>query len=92
MWATRGLLKAFSLEGYHCGFLQVIFSFILCVYFRLACILVESGKAKSVLRLEGSCLGVDSIGQNMSSHLNEETKHVFTIVLTVNGYEKCVLC
>ena len=85
------LFKAFSLPGCHCGFLHVIFSFILCVYFRFACIPVESGKAKSVLRLEGSCLGVDSIGQNMSSHLNEETKHVFTVV-TVNGYEKCVLC
>lgn len=53
---------------------------------------VESGQTKSVLRLEGNCLGVNSVGQNMTSHLNEETKCVFTILIMVNGHEKCVLC
>lgn len=53
---------------------------------------MESGKAKSMLRLEGSCLGVNSIRQNMRGHLNEETKGVFTVLITVNGCEKCVLC
>lgn len=66
--------------------------FTLCVYLRFAEVAVESGKEKSVLGLEGSYLGADSIGQNMLSHLNEETKHVFTVVITVNDYEKCVLC
>lgn len=53
---------------------------------------MESGKTKPVLRLEGSCLGFNSLGQNMTGHLNEETKCVFPVLITVNGYEKCILC
>lgn len=53
---------------------------------------MEFWKEKSVLRLESTYLGADSIRQNMLSRLNKETKHIFAVVITVNGYEKCVLC
>lgn len=51
-----------------------------------------SEKAKSVLRFQDTCLGVDSSGQRMSNHLNEKMKHVFTVVLTVSDYERYDLC
>lgn len=47
-----------------------------------------SERAKSVLRFQDTCLGVDSSGQRMSNHLNEKMKHVFTVVLTVSDYER----
>lgn len=85
-----GLFKTVSLPDCHHAFLYVIFSFIFGVYFIF--LPVVSVRAKSVLRFQDTCLGVDSSRQRMSNHLNEEMKRVFTVVLTVSDYERYVVC